>query len=46
MDVGLPQLAMHSAYELAAASDADCLIRAMAAYFACNLRIGPDGITL
>ena len=33
VDVGLPQLAMHAAYELAGAADTVYLIRAMGVYF-------------
>ena len=46
VDIGLPQLAMHSAWELAAVGDTEDLIRAMDAYFSCDLRVTPEGITL
>lgn len=41
-DIGLAQLAMHSAFETAGAHDLDHLIHALAAYFACTLT--PDGM--
>ena len=37
VDIGLPQLAMHSCYETAAVSDAISLEEAMAAYYSCTL---------
>lgn len=46
VDVGLPQLAMHSAYEVAGVQDTDALIRAMAVYFGKSFREGPEGLTL
>jgi len=39
VDVGLAQLAMHSAYETAGARDTDHLIRAAAAFYGCAYRI-------
>ena len=42
-DVGLPQLAMHSCYETAAVKDVLHLIRAMGAYYSCELEVTPDG---
>ncbi|WP_298035164.1 M18 family aminopeptidase [uncultured Dysosmobacter sp.] len=46
VDIGLPQLAMHSACEVAGVRDTDYLIRAMTAYFGCGLRVGPEGVEL
>ena len=46
VDVGLPQLAMHAAWEVAAAADTDCLIRAMTAYFSRSFRSGPEGLEI
>ncbi|MBR1690084.1 MAG: M18 family aminopeptidase [Oscillibacter sp.] len=46
VDVGLPQLAMHSAYELACLRDTDALSRAMAVYFSRSLRRTETGIAL
>ena len=43
VDIGLPQLAMHSAYETCALSDARDLEKAMAAYYGCTLEIGENG---
>ncbi len=42
VDIGLPQLAMHSSYETAGVSDLDCMIRAMRAFFKAELS-GKDG---
>ncbi len=39
VDVGLPQLAMHSSYETAGARDVDLGIAALAAFYAADLRI-------
>ena len=38
VDVGLPQLAMHSACELGGVADTEYMIRAMKCYFAQTLR--------
>ncbi len=47
VDVGLPQLAMHSACELAGVADTEYMIRAMKVFFAQTLcRDAEDGITL
>ncbi len=43
VDIGLPQLAMHSCYETAAVADADYLVDAMAAFYGAALEIGDDG---
>lgn len=43
VDVGLPQLAMHSACEVAAAADTEALIRAMTVYFSRSFQAGPAG---
>ena len=43
VDIGLPQLAMHSACELAGAQDTDTLVKAMTAYFSASFRRLPDG---
>ena len=43
VDVGLPQLAMHAAYEVAAAADTAALARAMEVYFSRTFRTGPEG---
>ncbi len=44
VDIGLPQLAMHSVCETAGAADTDYLIRAMIAYFSRSYRREGDGI--
>ena len=46
VDIGLPQLAMHSCYETAAAADALFLEDAMQAYFSSTLEISEDGFQL
>lgn len=47
VDVGLPQLAMHSAYETAGARDVELGVDALAAYFRCDLHIdGADSFEL
>jgi len=44
VDIGLPQLAMHSCYETAAVADAISLEEAMAVYYGCTLTHSTDGI--
>ena len=44
VDVGLPQLAMHSAYETAGAADTEYLVRALTAFFGKSLRMESDGV--
>ena len=44
VDVGLPQLAMHSCYETGAVADAIALEEAMAAYYGCTLLHSADGV--
>ena len=46
VDIGLPQLAMHAAYEVAGAMDTAYLARAMTAYFGKSFRNGPEGIEI
>ena len=46
VDIGLPQLAMHSCYETAAISDAIALEDAMAAYYGAALERTASGYTL
>ena len=43
VDIGLPQLAMHSAYETCAVSDVLGLEKAMAAYYGSTLEMGENG---
>ena len=43
VDIGLPQLAMHAAYEVAGSRDTALLVRAMAEYFSRSCRYLPDG---
>ena len=43
VDIGLPQLAMHSCYETAGVEDALYLADAMAAYYSATLRSDSDG---
>lgn len=46
VDIGLPQLAMHSAYEVAGAKDTEDLVKVMIDYFGRSFRIGPNGIEI
>ena len=46
VDIGLPQLAMHSCYETAAASDAIDLEKAMTVYFGSTLEMDDSGFRL
>lgn len=43
VDIGLPQLAMHSAYETAGASDTEYMVRALTAFYGKSLRMESDG---
>ena len=43
VDIGLPQLAMHSVCETAGAADTDLLVKAMAAYFSRDFHRDRDG---
>ena len=43
-DIGLPQLAMHSAVETAAVSDAEAMVRAVAAFYRVHPRALGDGV--
>ena len=43
-DIGLAQLAMHSAVETAAVSDANAMVRAVAAFYRVHLRALGDGV--
>lgn len=46
VDIGLPQLAMHSCYETAAVSDAADLETAMTAYYGTTLEVSENGYIL
>ena len=46
VDIGLPQLAMHSCYETASVSDAIALEEAMAAYYSTCLERTEAGYAL
>jgi aspartyl aminopeptidase len=43
-DIGLAQLAMHSAYETAGVKDAESLVKAMQTYYGCALESPADGM--
>jgi aspartyl aminopeptidase len=43
VDIGMAQLAMHSAYETAGVKDVDHLVNAMRAFYACDLTVEKDG---
>jgi len=46
VDIGLPQLAMHSAYETAGCRDVEYLTDAMKAYYSSSLECPKDGVYL
>ena len=46
VDIGLPQLAMHSCYETAAVADALSLTKAMTAYYGATLEVTDSGYAL
>ena len=46
VDIGLPQLAMHSSFETAGSRDTACLVRALTRFFSVCLQPGTDWITL
>lgn len=46
VDIGLPQLAMHSAYETAGAKDVEYAIEALRAFFETNIYIKDDKVSL
>ena len=43
VDIGLPQLAMHSSYETAGARDAEAMVRALTAFYETEIRAQADG---
>ena len=43
VDIGLPQLAMHSCYETAGVKDVAYLVEAMTAYYGADMEIAPEG---
>lgn len=43
IDIGLAQLAMHSAYETAGARDTEMMVRALTAFFQAHIRADGDG---
>ncbi len=43
VDIGLPQLAMHSCYETAGVKDTQYLIQAMTTFYGSTLQVDPDG---
>jgi len=46
VDIGLPQLAMHSAYETAGAKDTAYLVKAAEEFYACSFRRDGDSVLL
>ena len=46
VDIGLPQLAMHSAYEMAGAKDTEFLVKAMTSYFSRSFCVGAAGVEI
>ena len=46
VDVGLAQLAMHSAYETAGALDTEYMVKASREFYSSSFRRGPDGMSI
>ena len=44
IDIGLPQLAMHSSYETAGVKDTGYLVKALQAFYAAHLRIDENEV--
>ena len=44
VDIGLPQLAMHSAWETAGAEDTESLVKALTVFYGKTLQTGGDGV--
>ena len=44
VDIGLPQLAMHSAFETAGAKDTAYMIKALTEFFGSEIRMNADGV--
>jgi aspartyl aminopeptidase len=44
VDIGLPQLAMHSAYETAGDKDTAYMIKALTAFFESEIIMNADGV--
>ena len=43
VDIGLPQLAMHSAYETAGVKDTEYMVKAVATFYASHIPADSDG---
>ncbi len=46
VDIGLAQLAMHSAFETAGAKDTEYMTKALREFFSCSLSVSKDGWTI
>ncbi len=46
VDIGLPQLAMHAAYELAGTQDTEDLVRVMTTYYSHSFRMEAEGCSI
>lgn len=44
VDIGLPQLAMHSAYETSGVKDTGYLIEASKEFYSCHIKTAGDGV--
>ena len=44
VDIGLPQLAMHSAFETAGAKDTEYMVKALTEFFGAEIRMSADGV--
>lgn len=46
VDIGLPQLAMHSSWETAGCKDTEYLVKAAEAFYSSDMKITPEGIEI
>ena len=46
VDIGLPQLAMHSAWETAGAEDTSSLVKALTVFYGKSLELTENGLAL
>ena len=46
VDIGLPQLAMHSAWETAGAEDTSSMVRALTVFYGKSLELTENGLAL
>lgn len=46
VDIGLPQLAMHAAYEVAGTQDTEDLVRVMTTYYSRSFHMNAEGCSI